>query len=281
LPLLLPLLAPPLARPAPGSFEVMAADIGQGTAVLVRTREHLLVYDAGPRYSAEADAAQRVLLPLLRSRGERYIDLLMLSHSDTDHVGGAASLRAQLPVRALSSSLPQGHVLLRDGVPHRRCLVGQAWDWDGVRFDVLHPLPGDYAQASRPNALSCVLRVQTGDGRSLLLTGDIEAAQEAALVERVGAALRSDVLLVPHHGSRTSSSGVFLDAVAPQVALVQAGYRSRFGHPAPDVLARYGARSIAVVRTDRCGAWTWRDGEATCERERGRRYWHWAPPSGD
>jgi competence protein ComEC len=275
LPLLLPLLAPLVPRPDAGRFEVVAADIGQGTAVLVRTREHLLVYDAGPRYSAEADAAQRVLLPLLQARGERHIDLLMLSHSDTDHVGGAASLLAQLPVRALSSSLPEGHALLRSGVPHRRCLAGQAWDWDGVRFELLHPLPGDYAQASRPNALSCVLRVQAADGRSLMLTGDIEAAQEAALLARAGPALRSQVLLVPHHGSRTSSTEAFIGAVAPGTALVQAGYRSRFGHPAPEVEARYRAMGVELLRSDRCGAWVWdAAGASHCLRQSASRYWH-------
>jgi len=275
LPLLLPLLAPPLQRPAPGSFEVVVADIGQGTAALVRTREHLLLYDTGPRYTAEADAAQRVLLPLLRSRGERQIDLLMLSHSDTDHVGGAASLLAQLPVRALSSSLPDGHALLRADVPQGRCLAGQAWDWDGVRFELLHPLPGDYAQASRPNALSCVLRVQTRDGRSLLLSGDIEAAQEAALLARAGPRLRSQVLLVPHHGSRTSSTEAFIGAVAPGTALVQAGYRSRFGHPAPEVEARYRALGVELLRSDRCGAWVWQaSGSTHCHRQAAARYWH-------
>jgi competence protein ComEC len=275
LPLLLPLLAPPLQRPAPGSFEVVAADIGQGTAVLVRTREHLLLYDAGPRYSLQADAAQRVLLPLLQARGERHVDLLMLSHSDTDHVGGAASLLAQLPVRALSTSLPDGHALLRAGVPHRRCLAGQAWDWDGVRFELLHPLPGDFGQAARPNALSCVLRVQSADGRSLLLTGDIEAAQEAALLARAGPALRSQVLLVPHHGSKTSSTEAFIGTVAPGTALAQAGYRSRFGHPAPEVELRYRALGVELLRSDRCGAWVWSaDGASRCVRQSDARYWH-------
>jgi hypothetical protein len=146
---LVPLLAPPLRRPGPGDFEVVAADIGQGTAVLVRTRGHLLVYDTGPRYSQEADAAQRVLLPLLRTRGEAQVDLLMLSHRDIDHVGGAASLLAQWPVRAMATSLPEAHVLRAGGVPHQRCLAGQTWDWDGVHFEILHPLPGSRRNPTR------------------------------------------------------------------------------------------------------------------------------------
>ena len=281
LPLLLPLLAPPLPRPAPGSFELVAADVGQGSAVLLRTREHLLVYDAGPRYTVESDAGARVLLPLLRARGERRIDLLMLSHRDTDHVGGAESLLAAVPVAAVSSSLADGHALLRRDLPHRRCAAGQAWTWDGVQFQVLHPLPGEPASSARPNALSCVLRVQGADGRSVLLTGDIEAAQEAALLQRDAAALRSQVLLVPHHGSRTSSTEAFIDAVAPGTAVVQAGYRNRFGHPAPEVEARYGAHGVQWQRSDACGAWTWAaDGTMRCEREAAARYWHHGQQSG-
>lgn len=283
LPLVLPLLWPPLARPAHGQFEVLAADVGQGTALLLRTRSHLLVYDAGPQYSRESDAGQRVLLPLLRARGEGRIDLLMLSHRDSDHVGGAASLLAAHPVAALSTSLEPGHPLLSNaaaGLPHTPCRAGQVWAWDGVQFSVLHPTPDDVAYAAKPNALSCVLRVQDATGRSLLITGDIEAPQEAALLRRHGAALASTMLVVPHHGSRTSSTAEFLDAVQPGLAVVQAGYRSRFGHPAPEVLARYAERGIAVVRTDRCGAWLWHDGAGACTRDVRRRYWHAVVPAG-
>ena len=285
-PLLLPLLWPPVPRPGPGQFELVAADVGQGTAVLVRTQNHLLVYDSGPAYTPEADAGSRVLLPLLRARGERRIDLLMLSHRDSDHVGGAAALLAGLPVAALWSSLEDGHALRANaaarGTPHTACAAGRAWQWDGVRFEVLHPRPEDLQAPTKPNAVSCVLRVQASDaggGGSVLITGDIEAAQEAALLQRGAAALKSDVLLVPHHGSRTSSTPAFLDAVQPGVAVVQAAYRSRYGHPAPEVLARYAARGIEVVRSDRCGAWTRAaDAGAHCERQLSRRYWHHGLP---
>jgi competence protein ComEC len=274
LPLMLPLLWPAVARPGEGQFELVAADIGQGTAVLVRTSSHLLLYDAGPRYSPEADAAGRVLLPLLRARGEHRVDLLMLSHRDADHVGGAAALLTALPVAALSTSLAADHPLLARGLPHRRCADGQSWDWDGVRFELLHPPAGEHDGGTKPNAVSCVLRVQ-GRDRSALLTGDIEAAQEAALLQRHGPRLRADMLLVPHHGSRTSSTPPFVDAVQPSVAVVQAAYRSRFGHPAPAVQARFDERGIAFVRSDACGAWTLpAAGPPRCERESARRYWH-------
>jgi competence protein ComEC len=280
LPLLLPMLWPPLPRPLEGRFELVAADIGQGTAVLVRTRGHLLLYDTGPSYGPDNDAGQRVLLPLLRSRGEHRIDVLVLSHRDTDHVGGAAAVMAALPVGRLVSGLEAGHALHRLALPVQPCLAGQAWHWDGVRFEVLHPTEHDRRSAVKANAVSCVLRVQDAAGQSLLLTGDIEAAQEAALVQRHGARLASDLLLVPHHGSRTSSTTGLLDAVQPRIAIVQAGYRSRFGHPAPDVLARLQARGIIVVRNDDCGAWMWHDGVQACTRVVRRRYWHWAPPAG-
>jgi competence protein ComEC len=278
LPLMLPLLAPPVERPAEGDFEAVAVDVGQGTAVLVRTRQHLLVYDTGPQYSLEADAGQRVLLPLLAARGEAQIDQLVLSHRDIDHVGGAVSLLVYGDVRAITSSLEPGHPLLSGTTPHTPCAAGQSWAWDGVRFEVLHPLPADTGTLAKPNFLSCVLRVQGRSG-SLLLTGDIEAPQEAALLQRNAAALKSDVMLVPHHGSRTSSTPAFIDAVAPRVAVVQAGYRSRFGHPVPEIVQRYTERGAEVVRSDRCGAWTWQSPQAptttgVCERQRSARYWH-------
>lgn len=278
LPLLLPLLVPAVERPPAGRFELLAVDVGQGTAVLVRTRGHLLVYDAGPQYGIDADAGQRVLLPLLRARGEARIDLLMLSHRDSDHVGGAASLLQRVPVAALSSSLADGHPLRAWPLPQQRCSAGQGWQWDGVDFELLHPDAQDAPAARKPNATSCVLRVRGVQG-SALLAGDIERAQELALVQRHGDALRSDVLLVPHHGSRTSSSDAFIAAVAPRVAVVQAAYRSRFGHPAPDVVARYTARGAALVRSDTCGAWHWRaDGSMQCQRTLDARYWRHPGP---
>ncbi len=281
-----PLLMPVPQRAEPGRFELLALDVGQGTAVLVRTRDHLLLYDAGPQYSRDSDAGQRVLLPLLRGRGERQIDKLVLSHRDSDHVGGARALLAALPVRELLSSLEDAHPLLASGHAHTRCEAGLSWQWDGVQFDVLGPPPARYpgppvaegertASRVRSNALSCVLRIASAQG-SVLLTGDIEREQESALVAQHGAALRSDVLVVPHHGSKTSSSAAFLDAVAPRLAVIQAGYRSRFGHPAPEVLARYTERGVGIVESPVCGAWAWPVDSGLageCLRDTTRRYW--------
>ncbi len=272
-PLLLPVLLWQAPRPAAGEFELLAADIGQGNAVLVRTATHALVYDTGPGYSRETDAGQRVIVPLLRALDER-IDLVMLSHRDSDHTGGAAAVLGMQRQARLLSSLEAHHPLqaLRAS---ERCVAGQSWDWDGVHFEVLHPQATDYDRPARSNALSCVLRIANARAR-VLLAGDIEKAQEAALAatpERV----RADVLLVPHHGSRTSSTAAFLDAVRPSLALVQAGYRNRFGHPAPDVVARYVERGIALSASPACGAGAWDSrapGMVRCERRVQAHYWH-------
>jgi competence protein ComEC len=203
----------------------------------------------------------------------------MLSHRDVDHVGGAKSVLGAVRVRALSSSLEPGHPLLAASGDVRRCQQGQHWRWDGVDFNVVGPPAADYLRALKPNAMSCVLRV-SGAGRSAILTGDIEREQEAALVAAHGQALRSDVLIAPHHGSRTSSTAAFIEAVAPTVAVFQAGYRNRFGHPSADVIERYRGRGIAVVASPQCGAWQWHSaasGPGTCQRDLGRRYWHHRP----
>ncbi|MFT7724422.1 MAG: DNA internalization-related competence protein ComEC/Rec2 [Roseateles sp.] len=269
-----PLLWPAVPRPPAGEFELLAPDVGQGNAVLVRTTGHALLFDAGPVYAPGADAGERVLLPLLRALGVRRLDMLVLSHRDGDHVGGAATLMQGLPVAELRSSLEPGHALLRAGPAAVRCEAGQGWTWDGVRFDLLHPTPAHYGAGLKPNDLSCVLRIAAASGRRALLAGDLQADQERRLAQREPG-LRADVLLVPHHGSKTSSSAELLAAVRPVVAVVQAGYRSRFGHPAPPVLARYQAAGIAVVASPSCGAWRWAsaEGASSCWRDLSRRYW--------
>lgn len=280
-PLLLPLLAPPVERPGAGRFEMVAVDVGQGTAVLVRTEGHLLVYDAGPQYSRESDAGQRVLLPLLRARGEQGIATLVLSHRDVDHVGGARALLAGMPVERVLSSLEPDHPLTGPLPGAQRCEAGQAWTWDGVRFEILQPPASAYDRAMRPNGLSCVLRVVDAAGVAALLTGDVEREQELALVDGQAQALRADVLVVPHHGSRTSSTAGFLAAVQPRVAVIQAGYRNRFGHPAPDVARRYAEMAIPTVVSPACGAWTWWSDRpvstGVCQRDADQRYWHHHP----
>lgn len=284
LPLCLPVLLWQAPRPAPGTFELLAADVGQGNAVLVRTAHHALLYDTGPRFSASADAGERVLVPLLRALGER-LDVVMVSHRDNDHSGGAAAVLAQQAQARLTGSIP-GELPLLALRPWTPCMLGQRWSWDGVHFELLHPAVAavNAESSERPNAHSCVLKVSAADGTAALLVGDIERAQEQALVQRAAAAgrsLQAAALLVPHHGSKTSSTAMFLDAVQPRIALVQAAYRSRFGHPAPEVVERYRARNVDVVDSAHCGAATWRSNAPSsvqCERHRNRRYWQHRPP---
>jgi competence protein ComEC len=287
LPLLLPLLLPPQNLPPHGEFELLALDVGQGTSVLLRTQSHVLLFDAGPQYSRESDAGQRVLLPLLRARGDTHINTLILSHRDIDHVGGAPAVLKTLAVDELLSSLEPEHPLHQIGAKRsQRCQSGQSWQWDGVTFNMLRPDAPDYTRGLKSNAMSCVLRVRAKN-RSVLLTGDMERDQESALViarasgvDARTTPLRSDVLIAPHHGSRTSSTAAFLDAVQPSVAVFQTGYRNRFGHPAPDVLERYRSRRIDIHTTPVCGAWQWQSSQlpsqATCVRQAAPRYWRHA-----
>jgi competence protein ComEC len=282
LPLLLPVLLWQSPRPLPGQFELLAADIGQGNAVIVRTASHALLYDAGPRFSRESDAGHRVLVPLLRAL-DTPLDLLVLSHRDSDHTGGALAVLKMQASAGLLSSIEDDHELqaVRQA---RRCVAGQRWRWDGVDFEVLHPAARDYEVAAKSNAMSCMLRISTGTA-SALLVGDIEQAQEARLVfeqanEPVNG-LKSDLLLVPHHGSKSSSSAAFLDAVQPRFALVQAGYRNRFGHPAEPVLVRYRERNIQLIDSPHCGAFTWESAQPQthkCQRAEGSRYWQHVLP---
>ena len=273
IPLLLPVLLWQAPRPELGHFELLAADIGQGNAVIVRTANHALVYDAGPRFSRESDAGHRVLVPLLRALDLR-VNTIVLSHRDSDHTGGAQAILEMQPQAQLLSSLEDEHVL-QTVRKSTRCVAGQRWTWDGVEFEVLHPQSIDYDMPNKSNAMSCVLRIDNGT-QVALLTGDIEQLQEASLVAS-GARLKADVLLVPHHGSKTSSSAEFLDAVQPRFALVQAGFRNRFSHPAPSVMARYTERAVQVFDSPTCGAATWNSSTpdaVKCHRWDARRYWN-------
>ena len=276
--LMAPAFALPPPGPAPGEAWVSTLDVGQGLAVLVRTAGRVLLYDAGPAYGPDADSGGRVVLPALRGAGLARLDAMVLTHEDGDHLGGAQTVLESIEVGALASSLPPAHALQALTPSAQRCLAGTRWEWDGVRFEFLHPAGG--AAQPRRNNQSCVLRVSSSGG-SMLLTGDIERAAELELVRR-GAVLASDVLLAPHHGSRTSSTPEFIAAVAPRWAVVPVGYRSRFGHPAREVLERYRAAGAAILRTDLDGAVhvvLSRDGVSVAG-ERALRPRYWRAPGG-
>ena len=282
---MLPIFLWQVPKPQLGHFDLWFADVGQGNAVLLRTANHALLYDAGPMYSETSDAGQRVLVPLLNRLGVK-LDRVMLSHRDADHTGGAPAVLRAHPNADLWSSVEVGHPLANIRPVHA-CIAGQKWEWDGVQFEMLHPLLSDYSKLAGANGLSCVLRVDASQmaqsnmalNRNLgsaLLAGDIEAPQELALLQ--GLTLQPvGVLLVPHHGSQTSSTIGFIEALMPQWAVVQAGYRNRYGHPAPRVVQRYESLGVPLSLSSECGAAHWQSNKPEqlhCEREVRRRYWH-------
>jgi competence protein ComEC len=252
---LLPLGLLPAPRPGIGEAWVDVLDVGNGLAVVVRTRQHALVFDAGPGWGGDSDSGERFVVPYLRGEGVRELDVLVVSHSDDDHAGGAISVAASRMPGQMLSSLPREdatHGLVARSAP---CVAGQRWMWDGVGFEMLHPgaARASVGATRKENDWSCVLRVATPGG-AVLLAGDAEARSEREMLARGREALRADVLVVPHHGSRTSSTPAFLDAVAPRQAIFPVGYRNRFRHPNAQVLERYRERGIAVWRSDEDGA---------------------------
>jgi competence protein ComEC len=243
-----------------------------------------VLYDSGPRFSGTADAGSRIVLPYLRWRGIDGIDLLVVSHLDSDHSGGARSILHGTRVAGVLSSIDPSHPSLLGASAAERCAAGQRFEIGPLTVDVLRPPASAYAQPRlTTNAASCVLRVGLGR-RRLLLLGDLPAREEAEMTIREGD-LTVDWISVPHHGSRSSSSEILLDAAAPAWASVQAGYRNRFGHPDPEVLSRYLARGVHVIRSDESGMAQWRfgaDGAVDLHRWRAsaHRYWNDGPDAG-
>jgi len=270
--LLLPMLLP--GQSDLGIHEVRFAvlDVGQGLASVVRTQSATIVYDTGPRYRSGFNTGSAVLLPYLRAHGIHKIDLLVLSHPDIDHRGGAESLIEGISIDMLLSSYP-----VKDGAFRRvRCERGMRWQFDALVAEVYSPAVN---AGNSDNNNSCVLKLSTPSAR-ILLTADIEQATETELVNRYGRRLEADILLVPHHGSKTSSSPGFLDAVAPQYAVVSLGYRNRFGFPHASVIARYETRDIRLLNTASDGEIRFRidshglDSPPTRIRKQQSRYWH-------
>jgi len=248
-----PMFLLPPDRPVPGELKVAVLDVGQGLSVVVQTAQHALLYDAGARYSADADSGSWVVVPFLRGTGISRLDGFVVSHDDLDHSGGAASVLDAVPVGWFASSLPKEHELQKTAYSPRNCFTGQRWQWDGVQFEMLHPTSTSYSVADlKDNYRSCVLKITSPHG-SLLLPADIEHAAEQELVDSQSRLLAADVLVAPHHGSKTSSTEAFLAAVNPSVSIFTVGYRNRFGHPKPEVVERYHAQGSRLYRSDEDG----------------------------
>jgi competence protein ComEC len=275
---MLPLFLARPAGPADSELWVTVLDVGQGLAVLARTSGHALLFDTGPAYPGGGDAGERIVVPFLRGEGIRSLDALVVSHDDLDHSGGALSVLAALPVRQTLSALPPAHPIRLASSSGQRCLAGQHWEWDSVRFEVLHPVPEVYNEPRlKDNDRSCVLRIAARHGTALI-TADIEAASERMLLARTPGRLRADIVVAAHHGSRTSSEQAFVEAAGARMTVFAVGYRNRFGHPHPAVTARWRASGARLLRTDVSGAISFRIGQGGIEVEEWRlarpRYWH-------
>jgi competence protein ComEC len=264
---LLPICLPAL-RPLPhGAARAVVLDVGHGLAVLVETRSHRLLFDAGPKAPSGFDSGEEIVLPALAAGGRRGLDRLIVSHADNDHAGGAG---------AIVAAFPDVDVLKGPDVAQlrgRTCRRGDAWEWDGVRFTVLHP-GADFG--GRGNESSCVLKIETGRS-SLLVTGDIERHGEAAVLTQP---IEADVVVVPHHGSATSSSRAFVAAVGAKHAIVSAGYANRWGFPRPEVRERWLESGAEVIGTGGAGAVSvvLTPDRVAVTAERGGRHRYWRAP---
>ncbi len=254
----------PENRPPYGEVRVLALDVGQGSAVLIDTQRHRLLYDTGARFASGFDLGEAVVLPAIAATGRQALDGLIVSHGDIDHAGGAPAVLDRLAVRSLLADVP--------GLGGRPCRRGQHWTWDGVRFSVLHP-PQGYAASG--NDSSCVLSV-VARGGSLLLPGDIELAAERLLLAQ--GVQPVDLVFMPHHGSNTSSSRRFVEALEPRLAIAMAGLNNRYGHPHPLVAERYAAVGARLWVTGRDGTLTWqsmRPDRIRALRQQRRSAWWW------
>jgi competence protein ComEC len=295
--LLMPLFFANSARPEVGAMQVAVLDIGQGLAVVVKTANHTFLYDAGPKYNEQSDAGGRIVVPYLRGEGVKKLDGFIVSHNDIDHSGGAASVLAQVPVSWFASSFIESDTM---DMPRNtlKCFAGQHWRWDDVNFDVLYPSIESYENLNlTDNNRSCVVKITSQFG-SILLTGDIEELAENALLEAglqhnnyeaagdaalVKNKLKSDVLIAPHHGSKTSSSVNFVQAVGAKHIVFTVGYLNRFNHPKPMIEKRYEESGAWLHRSDYHGAllidFTRKtnlqlNGKIMSWRQAQPRYWH-------
>lgn len=240
-----PLLLFSPAHPEQGEFWFTLLDVGQGLSAVVQTKEHTLVYDTGPKFSDTFNTGTAIVQPYLQHQGINKIDTLVISHADNDHVGGAKPLMKNIPVDTLLTSVPIKN--LPQALP---CHAGQSWQWDQVNFTMLHP---DTNDEGSENDLSCVLKISNQFG-SVLLTGDIEKKAEDLLILRDGDELHATIMVAPHHGSKTSSSTHFIDAVQPEIVLFPVGYRNRYHFPAKTISERYQQRNITQYNNAEHGA---------------------------
>lgn len=266
----LPLIFPLLSDLKSGEFKLSLLDVGQGLSAVVKTKEHVLVYDTGARFSERFNIGDAVLSPFLRAEGIQRLSMLMVSHGDNDHIGGSDALLKNFKIDHVLSSVPEKFPFISTSI----CYAGQTWTWDSVKFEVLHPLSGS---SFTGNNASCVLKVSSQYG-SVLLTGDIEKQAENSLVQNIPDLIKADIMLVPHHGSKTSSTDNFIGSVAPKYGFISAGYRNRFGFPKQDIMSRYeshGVKTFVSYKTGELSAKFAKTGLIIEQfRSKIRRFWH-------
>lgn len=271
--MLLPVIFVPSEQLKQGELKLSLLDVGQGLAVVVQTAKHSLIYDTGAKFSNRYDMGKAVILPFLTGEGINLIDRMVISHGDNDHIGGAQTVLQNTVVKSVYTSVPEQ---LRQHQPIF-CQIGQQWQWDSVEFKILSP--GSDSQVSE-NDQSCVLKITTPTG-SVLLTGDIEKTSEQRLVNMNKDELAANILIAPHHGSKTSSSAAFLKQVDPDWILIPAGYKNRFGFPHEIVLTRYRTLKIPWLNLADSGAicvYFKTEGISIYEqRKLSGRYWNYLP----
>ena len=250
-------------------------DVGQGLAVIVQTRQHALLYDTGANLSPDFNIGSAIVVPTLRALGIHSLAAVIVSHGDNDHAGGLVGIVEGVNIERLISNRRD----LDAGLSAEPCLETNDWNWDGVAFRFLKT-GVDY---SSENNSSCVLQIASSAG-SVLLPGDIEREAELRLARDYGDELASNVLIVPHHGSSSSSSYAFLKRVQAKYAVFSAGYRNSFGHPHDQVVQRYGEFVNSTLLTSKSGMISFEftaselsEGETiniNTHRKQNLRYWH-------
>lgn len=267
----MPLVFPGKHQPKTAEIAMTLLDVGQGLSVVIQTSHHAMVFDTGAKFSSDSDIGKTVLLPFLNQRGINKIDTLIISHGDNDHIGGTESLIKGIRTEKVLTSVPN---LLANHSPIL-CMAGQSWNWDQVEFTVLSPPKASFASE---NDNSCVLKIRSNHG-TLLLTGDIEAEAESWLVSEYREKVKADVLIAPHHGSKSSSTVAFLQSVQPSKIFIPAGYRNQFGHPHKESLSRYKAINAQCLNTAGSGAISVNENDGlwivSSQREAENRYWNY------
>lgn len=271
---MLPILFPITHKLNHGEFDFVLLDVGQGLAAVVKTKRHVLVYDTGAYFSKKFNIGDAVLGPYLKSKGIKELSTLLISHGDNDHIGGADAIIDAFKINRILTSVPEKINKHKTKYTLDVCQAGQFWHWDGVSFEILHPQQNNSYMG---NNASCVIKISAKHG-SVLLTGDIEKEAELHLVEEYGNNLNADILLVPHHGSKTSSTSSFISAVSPRLAFISAGYRNRFGLPKKDIIERYDKHHVKTLISFESGEISAKfrnEGLQIDEfRTKNKRFWH-------